>query len=215
MKTLIVTIFSLAAVMQCMAGNDLYVSKMKETLQAMDKCQTLEDFQKVANTFEIIAQAEKDKWLPYYYSALTYGIMSMQATDPALKDKYGFNAQDEIKRGLEIKPDESELYVLQAFTCYALIQVNPMERGMEYMTLANQALAKAEELNNDNPRIYYLRGQAIYNMPVEYGGGSQAALPILKQAKEKYDKANTSDELFPRWGKEDIDSLLEQIAKTQ
>jgi hypothetical protein len=214
MKTLIVTIFLTAAV-PCLADSDLYVSKMKETMQAMDQCQTVEDFQKVANTFEIIAQAEKDKWLPFYYCALTYGLMSMEATEGEAKDLYATKAQASINSGLEIKPDESELYVLQAFTCYAMIQVNPMERGMQYMVLANEALAKAEELNSDNPRIYYLRAQTAYNMPVEFGGGSQAALPFLKQAKEKYDKAILSDELVPRWGKEDVDQLLEQISNQE
>lgn len=210
MKTLIVTILLTASV-TCLAGNDTYVSKMLETLQAMDQCLTVEDYQKVANTFEIIAEAEKDKWLPYYYCALTYGLMSMQADDGEIKDLYAGKAQAAINSGLEIQPEESELYVLQAFTCYAMIQVNPMERGMQYMGLADQALAKAEELNSDNPRIYFLRGQTAYHMPPEYGGGSQAALPLLKQAKEKYDKMIFSDELSPNWGEEEINRLLEQI----
>jgi hypothetical protein len=71
MKTLIFAFF-LTSTATCLAGDDLYVSKMKETLQAMDQCQTVENYQKVANTFEVIALAEKDKWLPYYYCALTY-----------------------------------------------------------------------------------------------------------------------------------------------
>jgi hypothetical protein len=211
MKTLIFAFF-LTSAATCLAGDDLYVSKMKETLQAMDQCQTVENYQKVANTFEVIALAEKDKWLPYYYCALTYGLMSMLATDAEIKDLYANKALASINSGLEIKPDESELYVLQAFTCYLMIQVNPMERGMQYMGLANEALAKAEGLNSDNPRIYYLRGQSLYNMPEEFGGGGQAALPILKQAKEKYDKETVSDELYPHWGKEDVDRLLEEIS---
>jgi len=211
MKTLIVLIF-LAAAFPLRAQNDPYVSKMKETMQAMGQCQTVDDYQKVANTFETIALAEKNKWLPYYYCALIYGIMSMQAADGEVKDLYAARAEQAIDSGLAVRPDESELYVLRAFTCYARIQVNPMERGMQYMTLAEQALTKATELNSDNPRIYYLRGQTVYNMPAEFGGGSQAALPLLQLAKEKYDKEVPGDELVPRWGKDDVIRLLEQIS---
>ena len=137
--------------------------------------------------------------------------MSMQEPDGELKDLYAEKAETAITSGLEIKPDESELYVLKAFTYYAMIQVDPMARGMEYMGLAEGALAKAEELNPDNPRIYFLRGQTAYNMPVEFGGGAQAALPMLKQAKEQYDNEVIADDIQPRWGKEEINRMLEQI----
>jgi len=211
MKTLIVSILLLSTA-ALTAVNAQYVSKMNETLESMDQCQTLEDYQKVANTFEIIAAAEQDKWLPHYYCSLIYGMMSMQATDSDQKDLYADKSQSAIKSGLAISPDESEFYVLKAFAYYASIQVDPMTRGMEYMGLADGALAKAEELNPDNPRIYFLRGQAAYNMPVEFGGGAQAALPILKTAKEKYDNEDIKDELQPKWGREDINQMLEQIA---
>ena len=212
MKTLIVYCLFLLSPDTGLVNNDMYVLKMKQTLQSMDQCSTLEEYQKVANTFETIAMAEKDKWLPYYYCALSYGLMSMQATEGEIKDLYGEKAQSTINSALKISSDESELYVLKAFIYYIMIQVDPMARGMEYIGAANQALATAEELNSENPRIYYLRGQSVYNMPPEFGGGSQAALPILRQAKEKYDRTNVSDELYPQWGKEEINQLLEQIS---
>ncbi len=211
MKTLIVSILLTGSVALTTASAQ-YVAKMKETMQLMDLCQTLEEYQEAANTFEVIGMAEKDKWQPFYYSALIYGIMSMQATDYEQKDLYAEKAESAIGSGLEISPDESEFFVLKAFTYYAMIQVDPMTRGMEYMGLADAALAKAEALNPDNPRVYYLRAQAAFNMPVEFGGGPQAALPILKKAKEKYDNEDLTDELHPHWGNEDINQMLEQIA---
>ena len=210
MKTLIACLFFTSSIAG-FGNNEMYVTKMKETLQLMGQSLTLEEYQKAANTFEIIGLAEKDKWQPFYYCAFSYGLMSMQAADNELKDLYSEKALSAINKGLEIKMDESEFYVLKAFVYYAIIQVDPMVRGMEYIGLANQALEKAEELNSHNPRIYFLRGQTVYHMPPEFGGGIQAALPILKQAKEKYDKMNITDELNPNWGREETNLLLEQI----
>jgi len=211
MRTLIVSILLLGSVALATISAQ-YVSKMTETLLAMDQCQTIDDYQKIANTFEIIAAAENDKWLPFYYCAFNYALMSMQEADSDLKDLYAEKAQSAITSGLEIQPDESELYVLQAFVYYAMIQVDPMARGMEYVGLADGALSKAQELNPDNPRIYFLQGQTAFHMPAEFGGGAQAALPILKIAKEKYDNEANTDELHPKWGKEEISQMLEQIA---
>jgi hypothetical protein len=210
MKTLLLGI-SVLACSVLTAADDQYVSKMKETIRLMDQCQTPEEYQEVANTFEVIAEAEKDKWHPYYYNALVYGIMSMQVPDFEKKDLYAEKAQSAISSGLEIEPEESEFYVLKAFALYAAIQVDPMTRGMDYMMQAEQALAKAEELNADNPRIYFMRAQATLNMPVEYGGGPEAALPVLKKAKEKYDSEVRESELDPVWGREDINQILRQI----
>ena len=208
------TLFTAVSVLVCSvltAAGDQYVSKMKETMQLMDQCQTIEEYQEVANTFEVIAEAEKDKWHPYYYSALVYGLMSMQVPDFDKKDLYAEKAQLAISSGLEIEPEESEFYVLKAFALFAAIQVDPMTRGMDYMMQAEQALAKAEELDAGNPRIYFLRAQTTLNMPPEFGGGQEAALPLLKQAKEKYDNEVRDNELDPVWGKEEIDRILQQI----
>jgi len=214
MKTLIVTIL-MAVVCQISSASDPYIEKMKETLQQMDRCRTLEEYQETANTFEVIAMAENDKWHPYYYCALIYGLMSMQAGEAVIKDRYAEKAEAAIDTAIGINPDESELYVLKAFVYYAMIQADPMSRGMQYMGMAEQALAKAEQLNSDNPRIWFLRGQTVYHMPAEYGGGSQAALPILEKAKEKYDNEANKDELDPNWGQDEIERLLEEIAAAE
>ncbi|MFW5699268.1 MAG: hypothetical protein ACOCXS_00015 [Bacteroidota bacterium] len=195
----------------CIGSTGSYHQAMKDNLLAMDKAANLVDKQAVANAFERIAYSEKDKWLPYYYAGMVYTMMSFETADTKTKDRYAEKANDLIKVARGIAPEESEIFVLQALTCYAMIQVDPMGRGMTYMNKANEALGKAEQLNADNPRIYFLRGQTLLNMPAEFGGGVEAALPVLKLAKEKYQLHSPVDDIHPDWGKEDVNKILDQL----
>ena len=42
-------------------------------------------------------------------------------------------------------------------------------------------------VTSDNPRSYYLRAITVLNMPENFGGGAEAAKPIFKKAKMKFD----------------------------
>lgn len=98
--------------------------------------------------------------------------------------------------------------MLQAFLFLARIQAYPMERGMEYSMKANASLEKAVSLNPENPRSYYLRGTTLYFTPEQYGGGKEAAMPLLMQAKEKFAQFVPPSEFWPRWGKAHLEMLI-------
>jgi hypothetical protein len=84
-----------------------------------------------------------------------------------------------------------------------------MSRGMQYSQLAEESFEKAKTINPENPRIYYLQGQSIFYTPEAFGGGKKNALPLFKQAKEKFDKFEPVSPISPNWGKEQNQQLLE------
>lgn len=207
MKTLVilitVTLFSITS----FAQNEKYVSSMKASIEQMFEAKSIADYQKAANKFEMIGKKESSEWLPQYYGAQCYILMSFVEKDGDRKDELLDKAQNFIDNALKIKENESELYVLQGWLHQGRIMVSAM-RGMKYSMLASRAFEKAKELNPENPRIYYLKGHNVYGTPAMFGGGAEKALPLFKTAKEKYDAFKPENEIWPSWGKESNEKML-------
>ena len=194
------------------AQEDAYLNTMLSTLESMDNASGKEDYLRCASQFERIATAEKNKWLPYYYGANSLIIMSFDETDGGEKDLILDRAQQMLDRAFELSPDESELHTLQAFLYPSRIMVDPMGRGMLYMEKMFQTLATAKALNPDNPRIYFLEGVNMLNMPPAMGGGPEVAKPILEEADAKFKAFHNEDPLWPNWGEE---ANLAELKKVQ
>ena len=191
---------------------DAYINTMLATMESMDNATGKEDFLKCASQFERIATAEQSKWLPYYYGANSLIIMSFDETDGNEKDLILDRAQLMLDQAFELEPNESELFTLQAFLYPSRIMVDPMARGMLYMEKMFQSLGTAKALNPDNPRIYFLEGVNMLNMPPAMGGGPEVAKPILEEADTKFKAFHNSDPLWPNWGEE---ANLAELKKVQ
>lgn len=184
-------------------GQDsLYYNSMKDAVDSMNNIKSLEDFNDIANIFERIANAEKDEWLPYYYTGYIKVILAFKLHGSPNYDEYLDIAQENINKAMDLKQDESELYTLQGLLFQARVMVNPQTRGPVYSPQATQALEKAIELNEDNPRPYYLLGTNLFYTPEAYGGGLEAACPLLRTAKEKYESFIPADSISPNWGED-------------
>lgn len=184
-------------------GQDsLYYNSMKDAVDSMNNIKSLEDFNNIANIFDRIAKAEEDKWLPYYYTGYIYVILGFKQQGSGNLDEYLDIAQENVDKAMEIKPDESELYALQGLLYQARVMVDPQTRGAVYSPQATVALEKAIELDENNPRPYYLLGTNLFYTPEAYGGGVEAACPMLQTAKEKYENFIPADSISPDWGEE-------------
>ena len=196
-------LFILAISFTCVFSQEsMYKTAMKANIDSLLNTSSIEQYSQVANKFEIIANKEKEKWLPLYYLSLTKVFMSFNEKNDTKRDLYLDEAQKHLDKAMILNKNESELLVLQGFIYQARISVSPMVRGYKYSTLANQIFDKATELNPDNPRIYYLKAMNILNTPSMFGGGKKSALPLFKKAKEKYDSFVPKNELYPNWGVE-------------
>jgi len=191
-------------------ADDKYEQTMKKSLDKMGKCKSAEDYVNVANNFERIALAEKDKWLPYYYSSLNYVIASFIDTGSTKKDTYLDKADQLAGMADSIEQNNSEIYTLKGMTAQARMSVDPMNRWQKYGAEADRDFKQAIAIDSLNPRPEYLIGVGVFHTPEQFGGGPANAKPILEKSLAKFEAFKPENDLMPHWGKEEVEQLLKQ-----
>lgn len=184
-----------------------YEETMKTNIQKITGAKTTAEFTTLAGQFERIAHAEPDKWLPGYYAAFCYvnAVASIEMK-PDEKHKLLDVAQNKLDALLKSFTEESEIYALQSFV-YQL-RITDMSKGFKYTGMSFEALEKAEKLNPENPRVYYLRGTNTFHMPKAFGGGKEKAKPLFEKAAGLYENQNAVTTLKPSWGSEHNKKML-------
>jgi len=192
-------------------ADDKYEKEIKKNLEKIDECKTPNDFIKLANNFERIAAAEKDKWLPYYYSAFVYILASYADSSNSRKDIY-LDKSDKFNNIADsLLPNNSEIYTLKGMISQARMQVDPMNRWQKYGADATNNFTKAMQIDTLNPRPEYLMGVGVFFTPKQFGGGPTTAKPILEKSLDKFEKFVPENEIMPKWGKEQVVEYLKQI----
>ncbi|WP_167610084.1 hypothetical protein [Maribellus sediminis] len=211
MKTIITILFVAIA-------TTAFSSKYEEAMKAnIDKLYTLNssvELQALANQFERIANAETDKWLPDYYAAYCFirstFFDNMEADAKHVQlDK----AQQLVDKIMKNHDGESEIFALQALLYQ--IRITDMSKGAKYSQKAAEAIAIAEKLNPENPRVYYLRGSNTFHTPKFFGGGAEKAKPDLEKAAMMFETQKQTDPLQPGWGAYHNKELLSQCSETE
>jgi hypothetical protein len=213
--TTLILLFLALATIKSIAQERDYEGAMLNAITMMNSVSGIEETVRCANMFERIARAEKDKWLPYYYSAYSLVVVSYDVRDLQERDEILDIAQGLLDSALYRAPEESELHVLQAFLYPSRILVDPTARGMTYVEKMFKTLETAKKFNPDNPRIYFLEGVNLLNMPPSFGGGAEVAKPVLELAAKKFEAFQTDDPLWPTWGEEETRIELEKIEKAE
>jgi hypothetical protein len=209
MKKLILSIPILCIALAGMSQSQEFTSAMSEGLTQFAKCQTIDQYQALGNKFSIIADAEKSEWLPYYYHADCYILMSfMEQADAAKKDAYLDLAEKSVNKMIELAPKESEVYVLQGMMYSARIMVNPMERGQEYSALSMQAIGKALGLDGNNPRAKFMKLRNEMGMAQFYGQDPKEFCPQAVELLANWDNYKVKSPLHPSWGKNQVEAIV-------
>jgi tetratricopeptide (TPR) repeat protein len=173
----------------------------------LDSAKTTQDFQSVSNAFERIGDAEKTQWLPYYYAALAQtriGWLDKSVDKDQLAIK--INALCDKAEALDKNAD---LYTIRNMVATQQMMVDPSTRWQTYGQQASEALQKGMEMDPNNPRLYYLQGQSVFNTPPAYGGGKDKAKPIFEKAIELFKKESPKP-LYPSWGLDQAQVMLAQ-----
>jgi tetratricopeptide (TPR) repeat protein len=191
------------------AQSDKYAAAMEKTFHLFDSAKTSADLLSVANTFERIAEAEKTQWLPYYYAGLALSTAGWN--DPKMDKDANSTRINTLCDKAEALDKNSEIYVLRNMSATQQMMVDPQTRWQTYGTQAGKDLEIATQLNPDNPRIYYLKGESLMNTPVAFGGGKDKAKPMFEKAIELY-KTEKPKPMWPNWGRERAE---EELAKCQ
>ena len=210
MKILISVLLSLMFLSSNYADSK-YENAMKENLNKIGECKTAEDYINVANNFERIALAEKDKWLPYYYDSFLYVLASFADSSKTQKDTYLDKAVESANKADSLEPDNSEIYTLKGMVLQARMQIDPMNRWQKYGVETKNNFEIAMKIDSLNPRPEYLIGVSTYYTPEQFGGGAANAKPILERSLKKYEQFVPANDLMPNWGKAQVEYYLNQI----
>jgi hypothetical protein len=211
MKTIIISIAILFSALTGMSQNKEFNNAMGQALGQYATCKNTDDFQALGNRFALIANAEKTEWLPLYYQAHCYIIMSfMEPTDAAKKDSYLDIAEKSIEKMMVLAPKESEAYTLQGFYYVARLVVNPMERGQKYSMLSSQSIGTALAMEPNNPRAKVLKLQNEMGSAKYFGKDPKEYCGQANELFAKWDEYKIKSPLYPAWGKDQAAKLAEQ-----
>ncbi len=183
---------------------------LSNTLMKMDSVQNLSGMMNVSAQLDMIAAKWENEWSTNYYAAYAKVIASFIVQDSKKKDLFLDEAEKYFGKIKAIDSQNDETWVLAALITNARIAVDGQNRGMQYGGIFNQYLAKAEKINPDNPRIYYLKGSSLFYTPEMYGGGKAQAKSNFEKAKELFAKESKTSVLKPHWGEKQNLDLLKQ-----
>jgi len=191
---------------------DAYTTMMTASIAELQQTQDVASTQLVLDKLARAAAARPADWLPRYYlayGAVRQAFLTKEGTDA--QDKALDAAQADLDRARQLRGDESELLVLQAYLHQARIMASPMARGMKYSAKVQESLNAAEKANPANPRVPLLRGNDLYFRPAMFGGGAGPARPFYVQAKEAFTTFKPASALAPSWGERQALAMLKKV----
>ncbi len=180
---------------------------MTTALDQLKTAHSVEEMVKVSALFERIANAEKNQWLPYYYSALAtyYAGWMDEKTD---KDVVAEKCKGLLVKAEALEMNNAELFCLQQMIATMQLVKDPMNRWQTFGSVATQALESAKKADPTNPRIYYLQGQSLLNTPEAYGGGKTVAKPLFEKSVELFKSFKPASPFHPTWGQNEAEKSL-------
>ena len=182
---------------------------MKSALDDMNNIKSLTDLVSIANKFDRIGAAEKNQWLPYYYSAYCYILMTTKEADVAKWDEYLNIADINIGKSEKLEANMVEILALRGFSSMMRINVDPSVRGQEYATKSVGYLQQASQLDDQNPRVILMMAQMQYGTAQFFGSDTAPICNQFKKAVELFDQENSdSDSILPSWGKPQAQSMV-------
>lgn len=214
MKTILISIAFILTTLTGMSQSKQFAGAMGEALGQFANCKSVDDFQALGNKFGLIANAEKTEWLPLYYQAHCYIIMSfMEPTDAAKKDSYLDVAEQSINQMITLAPNESEVYALQSLFYSARLVVDPMTRGQKYGMLSSQAVGKALGLDANNPRAKFIKLRNEMGTAQFFGSDPKDYCPQATELLANWDNYKVKSPLYPSWGKDQVAEIVEDCKK--
>lgn len=214
MKTIITSLaLAFFAVTSVKAQDPTMEESLKSTFVQFDGSMELSAMMPLSAQFDLIANKYSNEWVPQYYAAYAKVSMTYFELDVKRKDLLLDEADAFLQKIIDLKVDNDEVYILTAMIANARLAVDPQKRYKKYGEIFDASLKKAKEINPENPRIYYLKGVALFYTPKMFGGGGKTAKPYLDKAKGFFAKADKSTILKPYWGEPQTDYHLAEIAK--
>jgi len=184
-----------------------YAQVMQKNIALLDSAKSIDELQSLAGTFDRIGDAEKTKWLPYYYAALAQCWVGW---NPATKDKDANSAKiNAFLAKAQAIEKNAELYAVVNMSATQQMLVDPQGRWMTNGKDASDALQKGLQADPNNPRLYYLQAMSLLGTPPQFGGGKDKAKPLFEKSLALYQSVKPQP-LYPNWGQKQAEDGLAQ-----
>ena len=180
---------------------------MEKGLAQFKDAKTAEDLISTSAFFERVADAEKDKWLPYYYAALTNHLAGWR-NPKSDKDAVAGKSKELLLKAEILDKNNADIFCLKQMIAVMQLTVDPMSRWQSYGAIAAEAIANAKKADPTNPRPYSVEGQYIVNVPEAFGGGKAAAKKLLEKSVALFETYKPAGPFYPNWGKEEATKAL-------
>jgi hypothetical protein len=181
-----------------------YSDAMTKGMEMIQKAQTKDQYLKVANHFDRIAQVEKKEWHPAYHAAYARSIGASYSSDPTVIDQLLDGAQSSLDQAANLVEEHSEILALQGFIHMLRIAADPMTRGQQYSGMSAASLQKALMMDSNNPRASFLMAQLSYGTAQFFGSSTEEACQLNAKALMLFESKQTNKEkttFDPVWGK--------------
>lgn len=208
LRLFFVFFLSSIALFQLQAQSD-YEKDMKAALSEWDFRNSNLDYENLANEFYEIYKANKNQWLPKYYSML---MQTLAATEKDAKQAIEISNRLE-KEYLELEklnPDQDEILVLRGMFRTLKVAKDPETYRMTLSSGVLWDFNEALKINPNNPRATYL--SAYFNMQSApfWESDPKRYCSSMVEAKELFAKEN-KPELEPQWGEFQVEEILKSV----
>ncbi|MFL9844296.1 hypothetical protein [Flavobacterium rhizosphaerae] len=163
--------------------------------------------------FERIAAAEKDNWLPYYYTALVNTTEAFTTKDKETVKALLTKAQAAQDTAMYLSMDNAELLVMQALIHTAWITYDPMTNGMKLSAKVNELYAKASKIAPENPRVVLNKAEFEMGSAKYFGTDTAPICKQLERAVTLFANFKAETPFHPNWGKERAEAMLQECNK--
>ena len=184
---------------------------MTEKIAKLEQSKTPEDFTDLSDDFVRIGVKEKTQWLPYYYAAhatIEKGRNLMRTGKITELDDIAVEAQTSLDKAASLSKKNPEILILQKMIHGLKMMVDPQARFMSEGMLGAEALAKAEELDPENPRVTLLKAEDTYFTPEQFGGSKKKGLELFQKSLDQFKVYQPKTLLGPTWGKSEAEYFL-------
>ncbi len=206
MAGVLCTLFATIAIAQ----GPRYAESMQKNIAAMYQENSAEHYQKMANNFERIANAEKNQWHPFYYAGYALVMQAYSESDLSKVDPILDKAEEHLNQAAALSPDNSEVTAVQSMVLSARMRVD-MSRSMTMGPKSSAMLQKAMgQQPSGNPRVMMNMAQNIYYTPEAFGGGKKKGIELMQKALAMYESFKPATDLDPNWGKPYVESMLKE-----
>ncbi|MGH2574274.1 MAG: tetratricopeptide repeat protein [Ignavibacteria bacterium] len=181
--------------------SDAVVKAKKNFKEAADK-NDQKELIKVRGQFERTLQLKKNQWLVNYYLAhvdLELSYSAMQKKDNDGLKKYTQSCLELLDKSTDSKDDFAEAYILK-MSANSNRFIYEFDKMNDIIAKLAEAEDMAKKLDPDNPRYHLVKGTNTYYTPEQFGGGPDAALPLLEKSFDLFKTYKPKDETYPDWG---------------